>query len=778
MAAPFFMVVVESAVMNSSNMPQGDQHAARALGLKVPVFRHLRDSLAQGEDPSWLQLSDPMLAGAFPSPLGFELLLDGLKAEAPVARRRANLLTSLAGKEMPEIEELVAAATDDGTLEDISIALQPANPPEGVETPEKEEHGKFLEALRGDMKVALVTRAVFRKHATIKIGLCEAKEDELRLFKQFAGQEYKLEAFPAQSYLAVRRGEHAHALQVEFVVPQAEIDAIFNSEVESPPQERDNYLELFRQFFQQERLPRFVQEARARLKRLAESSALEHAWNHAHLALDRGRQEGLIVGIAAQRSGKVQMVLLSADSIFMRGIVLNPKAEDFAAKVDAFIGEDRPLVAALQADSPTRNHGSKVLEHLRKSGKVRQVLVPVAVVRTLLREVARRLEESHLTHDERQALMLARLVHCPRAAALHTPHIVRAFVAGRSEVNHHRLDTFEIVFVQSLLAGRGVDVNVGTHDELKSVPGVDPTRVEIERSTAPFMSLADFQNRICLSEQEWRVAMCFLRCRVSEEPLDARALHPIYYQALRQLVEATEVVELEDVLKDPAKAQGLDWEELLKENGWSERVPSLVRRCLTRGGGRRPRMHANKGGRLEGLEIGGMLKGKVVRLSEIGAFVDVGLRTDGFVHVSQVADQFVKDPAEFLEVGQEVSARVLSVDLEKQRFRLSLRSGAESERKERGDGRGRGRGSGSGSKGGRGQREERKIPSHAVDSRPKSKPGGGGRRDDRDSNKREKIKLGKDPQADRWKEDIDPTNPFYQFFQEQEEVQKSQGDKA
>ncbi len=761
--------------MTSSNKPRGEQHAARALGLKVPVFRHLRDSLADGKNPAWLQLADPVLACAFPSPLGFELLLDGLKAEGPVSRRRVNLLSVLDGKELPEIEELARDAADDGTLEDISLAIHPASAPEGIEVLEKEAHQEFIEALRGNVKVATATRAVFRKTAKVKVVAGEGKEEEQRSFKQFVGIEHSLASFPASSYLAIRRGEHAHALKVEFEYSPAEMDAVFESDVESPPQERDSYLTLFRNFCAQERMPRFIQEARARLKHLAENAALEHAWNHAHIALDRGRQEGKIIGIAAQRSGKVQLALLSSESTFMRATVVSPKDADCEEKLSKFFGEDLPQVAALQADSPTRNHGGKLLELIRKIAKqhkvkVRQVLVPVAVVRTLLREVARRLEDSHLTHDERQSLMLARLAHCPRAAVLHTPHIVRSFVAGRSEINPHRLDTFEQVFVQSILALRGVDINQGSHDELKAVPGIDAARVEIERATGPFHSLADFQSRLALSESDWQVAMCFLRCRGGEDPLDTRSLHPLYYAALREVIAAKDGLELDDVLRDPAKVTDLDWAECLEKNDWNPRVPNLLRRSLTRGGGRRPRMHANKGGRIEGLEIGKVLKGKVVRVTEIGAFINVGLRRDGFVHVSQVADQFVKDPAEVLEVGQAVDARVVSVDLEKQRFRLSLTSGEKPEFKAKGGGKGAGgTGAGKGRKGGgRGAREDRSIPAHGLDSRPKSRPGGGrGNNDDR-GNKHEKVKLGKDPQAGRWKEEIDPTNPFFQFFKDQE----------
>lgn len=751
--------------MSTTQKPQGDQRTAQSLGLKVPVYRHLRDALAENQHPSWLQLADPALAGAFPNPLGFELLLDHMQEVISLERRRANLLRTLEDSDNEALRAQLQDAADEGELEDIALTLHPAEAPSGSDDESlKDEQKEYLQKLRGQSKVAALLRSSFRTNGVMRVELLEGKESELRPFQQFADKEYKISDVPENQYLTMRRGEHAHALKLHFALPSEVVPEAF-ALTEFPPQEKDGYFALFRKYVDEEKVPRLLQEARARLKKRAESYALQHAWGLLEMTLDRGLQKGKVLGIFAQRNGKLSMAL-SNEGHFLRAATFSAKDDQkLAESITQFMGEDRPEVVALQADSPTRTYGNKALDVLRKEGKLRSLLVPVAVVRTLLREVARSFEESHLQHDERQAFMLARFGQHPRAAAYHTPHIVRAFIQNRGEVNHHRLDTFTEVFLQSLIVARGVDLNSASHDELHLVPGIDAKAVEIERSTGPFCSLLDFKNRMGLCESKLRPAFCFLRVRGGDDPLDAKPLHPIYYGALREATSQQE--EASNFLKEPTKLQDLEWDEILKARGWTSRVVPHVIRGLSKTS-RRPRFGhrgPQAGKRLESLEVGATVSGKITKILEHGAFVEIGMRREGFVHVSQLADQFVKDPKEVVEVGQEVSGRVVSIDLEKQRFRVSLRSEEGSPRGSGGKGKGKGKGRGKGD----GRERRAPLPAHAKDMRPKSRPGGGkGGRDDR-RKKIEKVQTGKDPQAGRWKEDIDPTNPFYEFFKQQSE---------
>ncbi len=765
--------------MPPKDISRSDQRVARALGLKVPVYQYLRDALAQGEDPVWLRTADPRLAGMFPNAYGFELLLERLQAEEALERRRCNLHRALQGRDLPAtVLHAVEEAVDEGDLEDLALVLEPSPPPEGWEPPEGEEQRAFVEALRADVGLSRDLRRLFRDKAVLCAELAEGSKVDTRLYRQFAGLREPLLSLDPARYLVLRRGERAHALRLHFEVPAAELRGVFDRSVQGyPPQERDPYLKLFLRFFEEERLPRYAQEARARLKRHAENLHLQQAWIHLENALDRGRHDGPVLGLCVLRGNKLMAALIDSRGELLRTTALPAKAEDLGDRILAFVGEERPGLLAVQSDSGTRNVTNRLTEALRVEGqRLRTAFVPVAVVKTMLREVARRPGETHLTHDERQALLLARLAWQPRAAAFHTPHIVRTYVSFRGEINSRRLEAFETTFLRHLLLERGVDLNEGGRDVLRLVPFLDAEGVIRERSTAPFRSLADFQARFDLEPRAWRAACCFLRVRRGDEPLDARPLHPVYYGALRealersrQQAEATEgdspagsdgrpeapaVPGLAAVLKEPALVRALAWEEVLSARGWRPAVVDLVRQALIRGGRRRRApARSQQGARLEALEIGAVLRGRITALLPYGAFVDVGARREGLVHVSEMADQFVKDPAEVVQVGQEVTVRVLSIDVENQRFRLSMRTSTtagESAAPDRGGAQ-------------RSMRPKaRRAGARPVGGGERGGPGRRRRGDGRD--RRREEDPGPDPRAREAAEEIDPTNPFYQFF--------------
>jgi uncharacterized protein len=749
--------------MSTPRKPSGETNLARFLGLKVPVLNALREGIAAGEFPVYLRCAEPSLAGQFPHAFGFELLLERLRQAESIERRRANLLRSFEGREeeFASAIAMVETTMSEGELEDAGLALHPSHAPADFPTPEKEEHVSFLDALRGDSGLARELHHAFDKEGTIAVNGVENPSEDQKRFHHLTHDEQPIAAIDPAAYLLLRRAERAHAVKVAFDMPRATVTKLFDGLSSYPAQEKDSYRGLFLDFVKRERLPRLVQQLRATLKRRAEDLALQSGWEQVERSLDRGRQEGLVLGLCASRKGKVVVAASHGSSETPRTIEVDVKSETMAADLARFLGEEEVSLAAMQADSATRNAGQKVIKAL--PNKPRISMVPLAVVKTMLREVARRSTEALLSHDERQAFLVATLASDPRAAAFHTPHIVRAFIPYRGEINHRILDDFEVTFLRSLLVQRGVDVNTAPGDMLRLVPGLDADSVLVERSTAPFRSLHDLFERISISAQDWRAACCILRVRGGDEPLDARPLHPMYYRPLQAAIAASDA-KLGDLLKEPGRINQMDWSAALEGEQHKDGIVTRVREGLSKP--RRSRLrfqgggHGHQGGKggrpLESLRIGEMLKGQVKNLADYGAFLDVGVEREGMAHVSQCSDRFIKHPSEVLEVGQEIEARVVSVDLANRKIRLSLlteeqEKAREEQRKERsanrpGGGGGRGGDNRGGPGGGRGGDRGRGGP------RGKGGRGGG---------------FGPDPKAQP-KEEFDPTNPFYVFFKDKD----------
>lgn len=754
------VAVIESRTMSSPRQPSAETRLARYLGLKVPVMTALREGLAAGEFPIFLRCASPALAGQFPHAFGFEVLLERLRQTESLERRRGNLLRAFEGKEEEFADEfaLIGSTMDEGELEEASLVINPSQAPADFEAPEKEEHVAFLDAMRADAKFALELLRRFRNDGTMEVAAVDPESEDKKRFHNLVQEPQPLAQCAPDRYLQVRRAERAHAVKVTFDIPAAVITQMFESLESYPKQEKESYRGLFLDFVQRERLPRLIQQIRGSLKRRAEEAALQNGWEQVERSLDRGHNENLVIGLCAAKKGRLVLAASHGPEAAPRTVELDLKSETLAEELKKFVGDEKVGLVAVQADTATRA-GAQKLAKAFPGGKPRLVMVPMAVVKTMLREVARRPSEALLSHDERQAFLVATMASDPRAAAFHTPHIVRAFIPFRGEVNHRILDDFENTFLRSLLQAKGVDVNTAGADILRLVPGLDAEGIVVERSTAPFRSLRDLQDRIGLSEEAWHAACCMLRVRGGDEPLDARSLHPMFYGYLQAAMEANGV-ELGALLKEPGRIGQMDWSGVLEGERLADGIVQRVKEGLSKP--KRSRMRFQQGGpgggqrgprgggrKLETLRVGEMLKGSIKNLADYGAFVDVGAEREGLVHVSHCSDRFVKHPSEALQEGQEVEVRVLAVDLSARKIRLSLlteeqEKEREAQKKQRQGGRPGGPGGGrGGSGGGRGG------------------PRKGGRRGPRED-------YGPDPRAKK-KEEFDPTNPFYVFFKEQQQ---------
>jgi uncharacterized protein len=134
---------------------------------------------------------------------------------------------------------------------------------------------------------------------------------------------------------------------------------------------------------------------------------------------------------------------------------------------------------------------------------------------------------------------------------------------------------------------------------------------------------------------------------------------------------------VQELLNKPEKRQQIPWEQYLSDQvGW----PTLndIKAELEKPG-RDPRpslepvQFSDKIQSLEDLKAGMRLPGVITNLTKFGAFVDIGLKVNGLVHISEMADTYVKDPADIVSLHQQVQVTVLSVDYERQRIQLSLK---------------------------------------------------------------------------------------------------------
>ncbi|MDQ7836377.1 MAG: Tex family protein [Humidesulfovibrio sp.] len=233
--------------------------------------------------------------------------------------------------------------------------------------------------------------------------------------------------------------------------------------------------------------------------------------------------------------------------------------------------------------------------------------------------------------------------------------------------------------VMSCVNAVGVDVNTASQELLAHVSGLGPVLakniVEHRTENGPFQTRDALRKVKRLGPKAYEQAAGFLRVR-GPEPLDLCAVHPERYALVKRMARDAKCTVAQLLADAGARAQVRLADYVDGDTG----LPTLtdIMAELDKPG-RDPRegfsafAFAEGVGRIEDLEPGMELPGLVTNVTKFGAFVDVGVHRDGMVHVSQLADRFVADPAQVVRVGQEVLVRVTEVDLQRGRIGLSMR---------------------------------------------------------------------------------------------------------
>ena len=172
----------------------------------------------------------------------------------------------------------------------------------------------------------------------------------------------------------------------------------------------------------------------------------------------------------------------------------------------------------------------------------------------------------------------------------------------------------------------------------------------------------------------------FLRIRDGAHPLDSSAVHPESYGIVDSMARDTGSG-VQDLLRDPARRQRIRLETYVTESVGLPTLQDILEELAKPGRDPRARFESfsfQEGvEKMEDLKPGMKLPGIVTNVTAFGAFVDIGVHQDGLVHVSQLADRFIKDPSEVVKVHQRVMVTVTEVDLPRKRIALSMKANPE-----------------------------------------------------------------------------------------------------
>ncbi|MGP2490752.1 Tex family protein [Mesorhizobium sp. PUT5] len=343
--------------------------------------------------------------------------------------------------------------------------------------------------------------------------------------------------------------------------------------------------------------------------------------------------------------------------------------------------ETEKLVAEMLGDMPSGVSGPKPLK----------VIVSEAGASVYSASETAAAEFPDLDVSLRGAVSIARRLQDPLAELVKIEPKSIGVGQYQHDVDQFRLARALDAVVEDAVNAVGVDLNTASASLLARVSGLGASLAEAivahRNANGPFASRRGLMDVARLGQRTFEQCAGFLRIPNGAEPLDASSVHPEAYGVAKKIVAACGR-DVRALMGDSAALKALDPRVFVDERFGLPTVRDIIAELEKPGRDPRPGFRtatfAEGVDDIKDLKPGMLLEGTVTNVAAFGAFVDIGVHQDGLVHVSQLADRFVKDAHEVVKAGDVVKVRVVEVDIKRKRIGLTMRKDGGADRQPQG----------------------------------------------------------------------------------------------
>jgi len=535
-------------------------------------------------------------------------------------------------------------------------------------------------AARGDMRV------LFVKKGTITSKVIKGKEVEGAKYRDYFDSQESVTKAPSHRILAMFRGEQEGILKLTLRPREEEALARLHRRFidgRSPASEEmtlaidDSYKRLL--------APSLETEIRNLAKEHADIEAIRvFAQNLRELLMASPLGQKAVLAIDPGYRTGCKVVCLDRQGKLLHNTVIYPTQSEKQAEEAKKSILDIVELFSIEAIAIGNGTASRETEEFVRKLDLKK-RIPIVLVNESGASIY---SASQIARDEfpnyditvRGAVSIGRRLMDPLAELVKIDPKSIGVGQYQHDVDQGRLKQSLHDVVESCVNRVGVEVNTASIPLLTTVSGLGSTLarniVEFRNQNGPFLSRNDLKKVPRLGPKAFEQAAGFLRIRNDKNPLDASAVHPESYQVVERMANDLDC-SIHDLMQreDLRKRIGLD-RYTTDTIGLPTLTDILVELAKP---GRDPRdrfevfAFADGVHTLDDLLPGMTLPGIVTNVTNFGAFVDIGVHQDGLVHVSQLADRFVKDPSEVVKVQQRVMVTVLEVDKSRKRISLSMR---------------------------------------------------------------------------------------------------------
>tara|TARA_R110002096_G_scaffold4493_4_gene20774 strand:- start:2595 stop:4886 length:2292 start_codon:yes stop_codon:yes gene_type:complete len=547
----------------------------------------------------------------------------------------------------------------------------------------------IAERVSDETSVRSEVRRIFEKEGTILSKVIKKKETEADAakFRDYFDWSEKLESIPSHRLLAIRRGEKEGFLRVQIEIPQERGFRSAERHFVTANDSCGHQVALAAEDGCKRLLfPSMETEMRVISRKKADEEAVRVFADNLRelllasplgqkrvLALDPGFRTGCKT-VCLDAQGQ----LLTHDVIHIIG---SPeKLAESAAKLKNLIQQYKIEAIAIGNGTASRETESFVKKlGLPSSLAIVMVNESGASIYSAS-EVARREFPDHDV-TVRGAASIGRRLMDPLAELVKLDPKSIGVGQYQHDVDQNLLKSGLDDCVMSCVNAVGVEVNTASPELLSYVSGLSSAIadniVAYRNENGPFQKRSQLKKVPRFGEKAFEQAAGFLRIRDAKNPLDASAVHPERYKLVETMAKDAGC-KIEDLLKAEELRKQIQLEKYVGEDVGLPTLRDIFSELAKPG--RDPRKAFEVFSFAEGVEKpedlreGMRLPGIVTNVTKFGAFVDIGVHQDGLVHISQLADKFVEDPADVVKVNQKVQVTVLEVDLDRKRISLTMKS--------------------------------------------------------------------------------------------------------
>ncbi|MEO4054904.1 Tex family protein [Solibacillus sp. CAU 1738] len=581
--------------------------------------------------------------------------------------------------------------------EDIALVAERfINPEKAVETSEDALSGAraiLAERFADDAAIRDRLRKLSWREGKVETAEKNAEKDEKQVFEMYYAYEEPVNRIVPHRILAINRGEKEDILKVSIVVPVERATQIMENEwipknntsssvVEVQAAIVDSYKRLIQ--------PSIERELRNELTEKAEAQAIHiFSENLRNLLLQPPMRGKMVLGVdPAYRTGcKLAVVDETGKMLEVTAIYPHPPKPDVAkakSVVSAMLDRYPISIIAIGNGTASRETEQFIAEVLkeRDTEDVAYVIVNEAGASVYSASEVARAEFPDLQVEQRSAVSIARRLQDPLSELVKIEPKAVGVGQYQHDVSQKQLAESLTFIVETAVNQVGVDVNTASASLLQYVSGLSKTVAEnivnVRSENGKFTSRAQLKKIPRLGAKTYEQAIGFLRIPAAKNPLDATGIHPESYKLAEQILGVAKLSKKDVGTKKAEEAiAALSIEDLSKtlevgEVTIKDIVDTLMKPSRDpRDAFPQPLLKTDVL-KMEDLKVGMELQGTVRNVVDFGAFVDIGVKQDGLVHISKLQKRRIKHPLEVVALGDIVTVWVEKVEATKGRISLTM----------------------------------------------------------------------------------------------------------